>query len=990
MSGLDHQQLPLHVRRDTVARILSLLQTLDETSIDLGETETLGPAELHDTLIRAQRRHRASSLFKRLPFGESSGDQILGPRWGVPSTGAVILAFHAGGELDINPIADSFGISSDDVGRELYDARRAVIGAATDACGHMRSRVGRYADQSLPREEMVALVNHVHACDECTTILYEFRSLDERIREYVESAPIAPVIREWERSRLTRKPLLVLVPLVLAVTMAIAALAAVGFGATSESSAAPLFAVVEDDSHRGWLILSSEQEVMAIDLESGERRRILDYPAHDWWNPFIISPGAELAVRWEEYSRGEERVGALRAYDMQGNRQYLHRWFGVRARTFSGWLDDRTVLFAERGPIRRVGVENDPPDEFAPSLIAADLETGAEWVVYQGPMDRAVPSPDGQYLAIVHPAPSPWPGKSVEILYVTDGEAGETISSLDYRHLSWPGRMVWSHDSERIFIPAIHRDDVPDKLPQQGDPAPGTFDLERLHLVAIGVDGVVFEFDTLAADGGWVVPQAIHPGGQSIAVVHNETLDRDRAWYHGVIDLTTGNFEHANRGVPGSRWWNSESIWSPEGDDLIVQQFTTERFSTAESSDQQPGSLILQSFERERAQTPLMVFQDTSSLDLRIETGLGLLRWVSDDAMRDPSEEPPGRPRPGTPSTLSQATSDQQLTAESSIAATGRYVLLSQHDPDVGSRERLIHLQAWAGTESELSNTGDFTWLPREPAVIGVTTPDPDEGQGSRLVFVATDRTSSLHSLRIDPAGVGAQTNLSYRRPVFSPNGANIAFFVYDEDENGMQLWVDRWNSDPQIVDTWSYPDEIRVHPSLNVQWTGDHEFIYTTVPEWDSGYPAGIKIMRGNLTGAQFETNEIRKFTARGRDRGIDLIDFEIGKDRERIAFRLRHFTGRDPEEDVADSILVGPTADTSQGIEIIRTNSGDGMTWLSGDEWLLAGIGNRIALLEATGLEIEYVSDSPAAFPVQVGPREIWYQDLSDEGRIMRMTFE
>jgi hypothetical protein len=235
------------------------------------------------------------------------------------------------------------------------------------------------------------------------------------------------------------------------------------------------------------------------------------------------------------------------------------------------------------------------------------------------------------------------------------------------------------------------------------------------------------------------------------------------------------------------------------------------------------------------------------------------------------------------------------------------------------------------------------------------------------------------------------RTELAYRKPEVSPNGAHLAFFVQNEQAGSIELWADLWDRDPVPIADWDHPDDARIDPSLNLHWTSNREFIYTTITQWDDGYPVQVALMRGELQdNGGIDTSEIRSFNARGRDRGIDLREVSIGHDEERIAFRLRYFSGSDPEDSASDAILVSPTHDLSQHIEIVRSGTGDGMTWLHGDQWLIASVDERITLLEATGRESEHLSDAPAAFPVLVSPGEIWYQDLSEDGLIMRVAFD
>jgi hypothetical protein len=836
------------------------------------------------------------------------------------------------------------------------------------------------------------LINHSRACPACGSVLDEFRALDEHIRERIDEVPIPDILPQGERVRIARSPLFLWIPIIAGIAAAIILVALLSSEMASRSSAAPLFAITEEEHHPGWLILSSEQEVMAFDLERGERRRILDNPAHDWWNPMIISPDAGLVVRWEEYARGEERAGALRAYDMQGNRQYLHRWFGTRTRIFSGWLDDRIVLFAERGPIPRAGVVTSAEaEDSSPTLIAAALETGHEWAVHQGPFDRAVPSPDGAHLAIVRPGTGPWPGKRIEIRTITDGEAGDVIASLEHRHLSWPGRMVWSPDSQQLVVPAISSDEVPDPLPQIGDPSPGSFDIERIHPVVIDVSGEILELETTDEELHWVIPQAVHPESSAISVVYNEARNRDDTWYHGIIDLSSGDVTRTNQRVPGSRWWNSESIWRPDGTELIVQHYITDRFGENQL-DEEPETLVLSSLGSENTRDPLLVFQDAALLNLRPSAGLGILLWVSDEKMSTQPTLTGERPRTARPVPLAQAGENQHLFEGAAVAATGRHILLQQSDPEAesGARNRLLHLQAWAGTDTDFEYASDFTWLPRETAVIGASEPDSETGHGSRIVFAATDRSSQIHGMGIDPAGIGEDFDRIYRHPMMSPNGAQLAFLIDDLSSGEIQVWVDRWNGTPEQIDSWSYPGDQRTGATLILRWVNDRNLLYTQPVRWDDRYPVEIALKRASLEpGRSITTDPVRTYRATGRDRGIEVVELEISSNEKRLAIRLRHTLGSSALR-TRDTIHVSPVTDTNQSLEVVRADSGEGMTWIIDDQWLIAGIDDRIALIEASGRHVEHLTDAPAAFPVSVNPGEVWYQDLSEHGKITRITFD
>lgn len=226
----DHDQT-FRIDRDRVSRILSLLQRQEEIAIDLGDEETPGIDELRRLLHRVQQRHQASSVFSRLPFGPGATGKPLDPSSGVPSTGAVLLAFHAGGRIDLATLAQAMGINNSRAGRELYAARIAVTTPDDHACDHMREAIGRYDDDTLADESMMALANHSRSCEDCSRTLENARSLDERLRESIRTAPAIVPVDPSYRANLNRKPMLLLIGILAVAVIALITLLVVSYGA---------------------------------------------------------------------------------------------------------------------------------------------------------------------------------------------------------------------------------------------------------------------------------------------------------------------------------------------------------------------------------------------------------------------------------------------------------------------------------------------------------------------------------------------------------------------------------------------------------------------------------------------------------------------------------------------------------------------------------------------------------------------------------------
>ncbi len=973
------------IERDTVSRILALLQRQEEIAIDLGNEEVLGPDELRSLLRRVHQRHQAFGVFSRIPFGTGATGKALDPSSGISSTGAVLLAFHAGGRIDLDTLSRALGIDPAETGSALFKARMSVTAPEESACDHMQEAIGRYDDPALQAETLIALVNHSRACDVCSAALKNSRALDERLRETVRTSPAIVPADDNHRASLNRNPMLLLVGILAVVIIAIVTLLVVGYGAARESGAAPLLegSAIEQE-HPGWLLVSTESEIIALDLASGSRRNVMSHPAHDWWNSIIVSPDGDLVVRWEEYSRVEERVGSLRVFDLQGERQFIQRWFGLRTRNFAGWLDNQTVIFTERGPSRRQGpdTETEPGDET--SVVAADLTTGEEWVLVQEPMDRVMPSPDGQYLAIIRPARYPWPGKTVDILERTPDRDTELVASITDRHLSWTGRIVWSAESDRIYLSGIPDTEMPDSLPAYGDSAPGTFDFTQMALLSLHVDGSIKEFDPPTEDDPYlIVPQVSSHDDQQLMALINQSGNRDDEWFPALLDLDSGDITIAEEPVAGSRWWNSEALWSPEQDAFLTQKLVDGLLEPS-SDHESPVGLQIGQFDAPSADASLLSLQDATSISTRPEQGVALLRWIPDETARQLDLAPELPPRPGSSSILPQSTTDQTIGEETSLDSSKRHLILAQDD----EQYRLMHLGAWSGVLTGETELRDLSWLPRESIVIGATVPD-DTSTGSRLRFVATDLTSPLHDLEIDPAGIGSSPAPHYRTPVYSPDGNTLAFLTIDEGSDTLTLWQQPTAKQAVPIDTWDWPAERSVEPSLSLTWVDSTTLLLPMPANWENGYPRSVDLVRFDLSNPEDPVSaHLRSFRARGSDRGIDIPEILLAPDEAHLAIRARYLTSSNPEN-ATDAILISPTSDLQMALEVARSSRGDGMLWLDDGEWLVAGLDDRIMLLDRLGQQTQEIDSGPAAFPVLTETGELWYQDRSDDGQIMRVPF-
>jgi hypothetical protein len=117
--------------------------------------------------------------------------------------------------------------------------------------------------------------------------------------------------------------------------------------------------------------------------------------------------------------------------------------------------------------------------------------------------------------------------------------------------------------------------------------------------------------------------------------------------------------------------------------------------------------------------------------------------------------------------------------------------------------------------------------------------------------------------------------------------------------------------------------------------------------------------------------------WSTRGSETGILGQELSLSADGTRLAVRLRHFTGADPQTDRYDSIVVAGTNDVSQAFEIVRDSPGSGLSWSPDGSELAAGLRGKIAVLAADGRTVEYpqIGNESAAYPLWIQPNQIWF---------------
>jgi hypothetical protein len=178
-------------------------------------------------------------------------------------------------------------------------------------------------------------------------------------------------------------------------------------------------------------------------------------------------------------------------------------------------------------------------------------------------------------------------------------------------------------------------------------------------------------------------------------------------------------------------------------------------------------------------------------------------------------------------------------------------------------------------------------------------------------------------------------------------------------------------------VTEWSLPDNAIPDIPLTATWINESTLIFTEPDHWNNGMPATSSLMRLTIDGAKTNVKRLTEIDSSGSDRGVAVVDVTLSHDRAQIAYRLRHFTELAADHGRRDTIHVMSVDDVTRSIEVARGTPGDGLSWSPDSQWLVADIGQRVALLSPDGRTLDYLTpDSQrASNPFWVDEHEVWF---------------
>lgn len=950
---------------------------------DAGDTTALRPL-----LGPAMTRYTLNGWYRWLRRGTPSEGAVrpLRPARGAPGRGALALALYTGLGRDGETLADLFGVTPERFGLELDRARRAFEPSLAQPCDEWASPAARFDDPALDVSDRVALMKHAARCDACRSAVEGGRALDAALRaradDISESLPAMPGRPRGARCWLGSPAVVLVVLVVVVLTLLVVGGAVRGWIAGATRSPVPLVVPgASGGGPNGWLLIGGyDNGVSALDLATGTQRTLVQPDRSMRYSlPFLSPDHQQLAVWTPSSAPGG---GTIQVFRVDGT--LLHTWdSGAQNASLyvTGWLDDRTLLAVQSPSLNTQGMtqaEGITRLQQETKLIAIDVGTGAERVLFQGDVSSAIPSPDGKLVAIVSIYDPTWLGRTLQLRPLGPDGLGAPIATIEHRLYLSGGGEIWAPDSSRLYFARIADADVSGNAGGSADNV-GNRVPNEVDLVAMDRLGRLATLATGTGVGGFDVLGVSPDGGQVIYRTSSRGSPGTMQWTTWSINSDgSRRVQLASSGVTGS------VTWLPADRTMILTVSRT-YFLPLDPNDRGLGNVtwtVVQTVTPNGDAQP--IFSTPGTL------GGSILAWLPPDAL-PPLPEATQQARSEPPEPVTGLSSDVHLAPYSAASADGNYVVLED--------DTLRGPTIWNRAERSNRRIGlrlsDLSWLPGQSMVIGVLHP-PVVGSAaptSRITFVVgafpSSGTNDLR--RFDPAGIGDATDRYYARPLVSPDGNSVSFFVVDGAKGTTSLWVAGWDQAAHVVDSWpSASTSLGSYPPLAV-WTSRDTLLYARPEAGTNGLPQRIKLVRLSVeSGRGGSPTTVLALNVHGGERGIALWEMAMSPDRVHLAYRLRHYTRGDPNIGAFDTISLVEANDASQPLELARGNPGDGISWSPGGAWLATALDGQITLFSANGRTLIQIpaGAAPRAAPVWVGPNTFWFAEgPADTSRIMQV---
>lgn len=926
----------------------------------------------------ARSRLRFDHALRRLsPRRDRGRAAPLGTSSAVRPDDAVALVARVALGLDTVTIADWLDLTPEQVATSLFAGRRALDRPIGDACGRFAAAIGEYDDPSADPDDRVALVTHTRSCQSCREAIDRSRHVDSWLhgqldRIVVELGDLPPARRRpfWLRPEL-------LVP---AVLVGIIGLLMVGGIALFDSLTSPphvpvsaLSAGPSGSGLSGWLVTSGRfGQIQATNLRTGDVRMVI--------------PADKDGSRWPLISPGRDRIALIRqtglsgmwagptfhsdVYDLDGMRIGSQDWGAEDVMRWPfGWLDDSTLLTFEspvRSPLdpestyqRRLATET--------RLLGVDVVSGEIHELLRGSVSYAIASPDSGMIALVRSIESQPSRSEIALRPISAHGLGSPVWTIEAEIVG----LVWSEDSDTFY--ASITTGVKAAPGQSAPTATG----ELPALVAIDRTGSMTTIVQPGELGALVRPVTVSPDGRALVVAAGDPAATGVAYWR--IDLATG--ERVQLTGSEQDGWPGAAVWSPDGTHVLMS--VRMPFYLAVGVDvtgYPPGtgsSTGLFSVDEHWQRSLVGGWVDSSG---------ELLAWLPDDRFVPSTPELIGdAPTITAPEPLSDVRAALRTSPDSAASPDGRFVILYDGEasiPVIWDRQRGDGRQV-SGDASELA------WLPNGRDVFGVV---PFSDAANRLVGFsasAKDISVAIDFQRFDPVGLADNMQAHYERPLVSPDGAMMSFFVVDEARHEVALWLASWGSDPRLIRRWSIPADAIPPRPLAAAWIDARTLLFARADGWENGMPGYATLVRVVVDGDEVRVDDLTRIDGRGGDRGVVVREMAVSPDGAQLAYRLRHYRSYAPDRQLLDAVNVVALTDVTRPIELVSGGVGAGISWAPDSRWLTTATGGRIIIASSDGRTVRDVNDgiAGAAHPVWVGD-EVWFSVADSSGAIWRVV--
>ena len=917
------------------------------------------------------------------PFKPSRATPPLHPRPVLSPVAALGLALHLGLDLDVATLARLFHKPAGEIAVELCRARQEVDPEHLSPCPDYASQIGRYRDPVSDRLLRLELLQHLEGCARCHLALEHARETDTSLLGYIEQSERSLTPTSATRSSRTT---LWLGPTLFwgGIALLLLVLTIAGFAgsrrllAGRETPVPLLSASAPAPRFDGWVLETTQAgEVQAFNVATGTRRVLVQGVAtgsnSDRSVTVMLSPDHKRILQTVS-SGSKSNTLDLRYFGVDGSplNQLTLADEGSTTNVLD-WLDDDHLLISEI-PLRNQNESNEDYSTRLKSdgrLISYDLRTGIGRAIADGSYTAGKLSPDGKYVALLLDVAS---GQSQLELRAFDGtNVGEAVASESIG-VPRPGgpSFIWTHDSGRVIF------------------ATSTSATQTTKFLSMALDGTVSTFYSLR-NAGFTTLIGLTPDGQHLVYVASEGQINGSPWAYLQVGINGGEPQQLSAGGSPSTLTAFlvfrepiVLVASPDSDDMALTVQLPFSLPVNAHGDSSLSSNVVLAFNSDGQKVGALLEQFGD---------LAVLGWLPQNAIppQPTSVATTDRGEFHEPAnTVQGMDAASQLTADSQLSSDGSSVLI--YDPiygfsmsaavnngESGKPARQPFLET-AGPPSEAS------WMPEGGGAIGVQNSPTSGGETSRVALYVgqtSDFGVTPTMVTFDPAGLGDNTAAAYHAPHMAPNGLHYSFFV--SDETSVSLWIGGRDQPPKVVTSWSLPPNAKIDVPTITVWIDNTTLIVAEPDDWSSGLPQHITLQRVTLGVDGLSVIEpLTSWHARGNETGIALQELRLAPDLSRIAVRLRHFSGSDPNSNRVDSIEVLGADDLTQSLELARGQSGEGMSWSPVGSELVAVIQGGIKILSANGEYVQTVEthdDGQAAFPVWVLPNEIWYEEVVDE---------